>query len=116
MEAVTQLSDALIECVPNFSEGRDKSTIHAIVSAIASVDGSVIVLHSTSDVDHNRSVITFAGAPQSVLESAVRAASVAIERIDLNLQTGVHPRLGAIDVLPLVPLEGEFSRNVRHRA
>ncbi|HZS53134.1 MAG TPA: glutamate formimidoyltransferase [Bryobacteraceae bacterium] len=105
MESDAQLTAPLIECVPNFSEGRDESCIDALESAISSVKCSV-VLHRTSDGDHNRSVITFAGSSQSVIESAVRAAAVAAERINLNWQTGVHPRLGALDVLPFVPLEG----------
>jgi glutamate formiminotransferase len=93
----------LVECVPNFSEGRDAARIAALESAIASVPGSH-VLHRTSDPDHHRSVITFAGAAESVLESAVRAAARATELIDLNQHHGVHPRLGALDVLPFVPL------------
>jgi glutamate formiminotransferase len=93
----------LVECVPNFSEGRDASRISAIESAIAGVPGSY-VLHRTSDPDHHRSVITFAGEAESVLESAVRAAARASELIDLNHHCGVHPRLGALDVLPFVPL------------
>ncbi len=72
-------------------------------AAIASVPGS-LVLHRTSDYDHHRSVITFAGRGDAVVESAVRAASVACELIDLNEHRGVHPRLGALDVLPFVPL------------
>jgi glutamate formiminotransferase len=105
MEGDAQLTEPLIECVPNFSEGRDERCIDALVTAIASATGSV-VLHRTSDPDHNRSVITFVGTPQSVVESAVRAAGVALERINLNLQSGVHPRVGAMDVLPFVPLAG----------
>jgi glutamate formiminotransferase/glutamate formiminotransferase/formiminotetrahydrofolate cyclodeaminase len=93
----------LVECVPNFSEGRDAARIAALESAIASVPGSH-VLHRTSDPDHHRSVITFAGEAESVLESAVRAAARAAELIDLNQHHGVHPRLGALDVLPFVPL------------
>jgi glutamate formiminotransferase len=77
--------------------------VAAFEAAIASVAGSH-VLHRTSDADHNRSVITFAGEAEAVLESAVRAAARAAELIDLNRQTGVHPRLGALDVLPFVPL------------
>ncbi len=75
------------------------------MSAIASVSGS-LVLHRTSDRDHNRSVITFAGAGDAVVESAVRAARKACEIIDLNCHSGAHPRLGALDVLPFVPLTG----------
>jgi len=89
--------------VPNFSDGRDASHIAALVSAIAAVPGSY-VLHRTSDPDHHRSVVTFAGEAESVLESAVRAAALAAELIDLNRHHGVHPRLGALDVLPFVPL------------
>lgn len=95
----------MIECVPNFSEGRDIEKIDAIEREIASVSGT-FVLHRTSDSDHNRSVITFAGRREAVLESAIRAAAAALQLIDLRAQTGVHPRLGALDVLPFVPLEG----------
>jgi glutamate formiminotransferase len=105
METDAQLSQPIVECVPNFSEGRDSACIDAIESAITSVEGSV-VLDRTSDPDHNRTVITFAGQSSSVVESAVRAAAVAAERINLNEQSGVHPRLGAMDVLPFVPLAG----------
>ena len=89
--------------MPNFSEGRDAARVAALESAIASVPGSHL-LHRTSDPDHHRSVITFAGEAESVLESAVRAAARAAELIDLNRHRGVHPRLGALDVLPFVPL------------
>lgn len=92
-----------MECVPNFSEGRDGARVAALEAAIAGVPGSH-VLHRTSDADHNRSVITFAGDAEAVLESSVRAAARAAELIDLNQQRGVHPRLGALDVLPFVPL------------
>ncbi len=97
----------MIECVPNFSEGRNALIVEEIEGAIASVSGS-LVLHRTSDEDHNRSVITFAGNPDDVLESAVRAAAKAAALIDLNHHRGVHPRLGALDVLPFVPL-GEVT-------
>ncbi len=93
----------LVECVPNFSEGRDLARVAALEAAISSVPGSH-VLHCTSDADHHRSVITFAGEAEAVLESAVRAAARALELIDLNKHRGVHPRLGALDVLPFVPL------------
>lgn len=93
----------LVECVANFSEGRDTGRITAIASAIARVSGTRI-LHTTSDADHHRTVITFAGEAESILESAVRAAARAAQSIDLNQHRGVHPRLGALDVLPFVPL------------
>jgi glutamate formiminotransferase len=91
--------------VPNFSEGRDLKVVAALEAAIAGVAGA-IVLHRTSDADHNRSVITFAGSGDAVVEAAVQAAAVASGLIDLTQQRGVHPRLGALDVLPFVPLEG----------
>jgi glutamate formiminotransferase len=91
--------------VPNFSEGRDPACVAALESAIAATPG-VIVLDRTRDTDHNRSVITFVGSPEPVLEAAVRAAAKAAELIDLTAHQGVHPRLGAMDVLPFVPLRG----------
>ena len=102
MESRRKLT-SLIECVPNFSEGRKLAVVDALELAISSVSGS-LVLHRTSDPDHNRSVITFAGDSDSVLESAVRATAKAAELIDLNQHKGVHPRIGALDVLPFVPL------------
>ncbi len=95
----------LIECVPNFSEGRDRQVVRRIEQAIVSVDG-VTLLDQSMDVDHNRSVFTFAGAPDPVAAAVLRAASVAVEAIDLRRHQGVHPRLGAIDVVPFVPLRG----------
>jgi glutamate formiminotransferase len=95
----------LFECVPNFSEGRDMQKVAALEQAIGDVAGA-FVLHRTSDADHNRSVITFAGGAEAVVEAALRATAVARDLIDLNQQRGVHPRLGALDVLPFVPLEG----------
>jgi glutamate formiminotransferase len=95
----------MIECVPNFSEGRDQAVVSAIADAIAAVQG-VLLLGSESDADHNRSVITFAGSPEAVVEAAVRGAGKAAELIDLSAHQGVHPRVGAADVIPFVPLEG----------
>lgn len=95
----------MIECVPNFSEGRDESKVRAIVDAIAAAPG-VKILGWESDVDHNRSVVTFAGEPDDVMESAIRGAGKAAELIDLNRHQGVHPRVGAADVIPFVPLQG----------
>ena len=95
----------LIECVANFSEGREPATVRAIEDAIAS-SGGVMVLRSEMDTDHNRSVITFAGPPDAVSEGALRGIETAVERIDLRQHQGVHPRMGAADVVPFVPLEG----------
>lgn len=95
----------LIECVANFSEGRDAATVRAIEDAIASPAG-VLVLRAEMDADHNRSVITFAGPPDAVSEGALCGIAVAVERIDLRKHAGVHPRMGAADVVPFVPLEG----------
>ncbi len=95
----------VVECVPNFSEGRRKDVVDAIGSAIASVAGARI-LDVQMDADHNRSVITFVGDRRAVSEAAFRAASAAIERIDMNAHRGEHPRVGALDVLPFVPIAG----------
>lgn len=95
----------MIECVPNFSEGRNLHTIAALARIIGHVNG-IAVLGFESDADHHRSVITFAGEPDAVLEAAVRAAGKAAELIDLRQHAGVHPRVGAADVVPFVPLEG----------
>ncbi len=97
--------EKLVECVPNFSEGRDSARVQSIIDAIVSVP-EILPLDSQSDADHNRSVITFAGPPQAVVEAAVRGAGKAVELIDLNRHRGVHPRVGALDVLPFVPLRG----------
>lgn len=95
----------LIECVPNFSEGRDLAKVDAIVAAMSGVAGAW-VLDRTSDADHNRSVVTLAGEPEAVAEAALRGTGKAAKIIDLTRQTGVHPRIGATDVIPFVPLEG----------
>ncbi len=94
----------IVECIPNFSEGRDAKKIELLAATIASVDG-VAVLDRTMDADHHRSVITFAGEPEGVLLAAIRAAATAVELIDLNQHTGEHPRMGALDVLPFVPIK-----------
>lgn len=107
----------MIECVPNFSEGHDAEKMRAIVEAIASA--GVLLLGWESDVDHNRSVVTFAGEAAAVLEGAVRGAGCAAELIDLNLHGGVHPRVGVADVIPFVPLENstmEECVRIAHRA
>ena len=93
----------IVECIPNFSEGRRIEVIEAIESALSSVDG-IWILDRHMDPDHNRSVITLVGHPDSLAESIVGAVRVASERIDLRLHEGEHPRTGATDVIPLVPL------------
>jgi glutamate formiminotransferase len=98
------MSEPVVACVPNFSEGRDASVIAAIVAAMH-LPG-VRLLDCTSTRDANRSVVTIAGAPDAVSEAAVRAAGVAAERIDLTTQRGTYPRMGAMDVLPFVPVAG----------
>jgi glutamate formiminotransferase / formiminotetrahydrofolate cyclodeaminase len=95
----------LIECVPNFSEGRDIAIIDAIRDRIATVPG-VSVLHVTSDGSHNRSVITFVAPAENMADAAVAAIRAARDHIDLTRHEGVHPRIGAADVVPFVPLEG----------
>jgi len=98
------MSPAIVECVPNFSEGTEVRVVEAIVAAMR-VDG-VQLLDWSMDSAHNRSVVTVAGEPTAVVESAVRGAGKAAELIDLTRQTGVHPRIGAADVIPFVPVSG----------
>lgn len=95
----------IIECVPNFSEGRDKTVINQIADAIAAVDG-VKVLNVDPGADANRTVITFAGEPEAVSEAAFRGAKAASGLIDMSRHHGTHPRIGATDVLPFVPVCG----------
>jgi glutamate formiminotransferase len=99
------LSFPQIQCIPNFSEGRDPEIIAAIVAAIRETPG-VRLADWSADCDHNRTVVTFVGPPEAVQAAALAAANVAITRIDLRRHEGVHPRLGALDVLPFVPLSG----------
>lgn len=93
----------LLECVPNFSEGRNLETINAIAASIRSVRGAHL-LHVDISAAANRTVMTFAGEPEAVTEAAFRAIKKASELIDMRIQEGVHPRIGATDVCPLVPL------------
>jgi glutamate formiminotransferase/formiminotetrahydrofolate cyclodeaminase len=93
----------LIECIPNFSEARRPEVIDQIVAAIKSVEGARL-LDCSSDMDHNRTVVTFAGPPFAVEEAAFRAVKTAAELIDMNNHQGEHPRIGATDVVPFVPL------------
>jgi len=95
----------LIECVPNFSEGRDPGKVDAIVQVMSSVPG-VYVLDREMDADHNRCVITLAGDPDAVGEAAILGAGKALELIDMTTHTGAHPRVGATDVVPFIPIEG----------
>ncbi|MGH9714399.1 MAG: glutamate formimidoyltransferase [Candidatus Acidiferrales bacterium] len=95
----------LIECVPNFSEGRDTGKVDAIVAAMREVPG-VFLLDRESDADHNRSVVTLAGEPEAVAEAALRGVGKAAELIDLTKHTGAHPRTGATDVVPFIPIDG----------
>lgn len=95
----------LVECVPNFSEGRKGETVERIAHAIESVRGAT-VLNRHLDADHNRSVITFVAEPQLVVEAAMRAVATAAELIDLRTHSGQHPRIGATDVLPFIPVSG----------
>jgi glutamate formiminotransferase len=94
----------VVECVPNFSEGSDSRRVEAIVAAM-SMEG-VSLLDWSMDAAHNRSVVTIAGDPAAVVESAVRGAGKAAELIDLTRQKGAHPRIGAADVIPFVPISG----------
>src|SRR3982074_3608653 len=95
----------LIECVPNFSEGRDTSKVDALVDAMRGVPG-VLVLDRESDGDHNRSVVTLAGEPEAVADAVLRAVGTAAELIDMTQHSGAHPRIGATDVVPFIPIEG----------
>ena len=114
--------ERIIECVPNFSEGRDPKVIEAIANAISKAaqgkssengrkdsvmkDDGVKILHIDRGEAANRTVITFAGSPEAVVEAAFRGVSKAAELIDMRTQHGTHPRSGATDVLPLVPVRG----------
>lgn len=111
----------IVECVPNFSEGRDRSVVDAIADSIRSVAG-IKLLDVEMDANHHRSVITFLGDRQGVAEAAVRGARTAVERIDLTKHKGEHPRIGALDVCPFVPIRGatmddciEIAREVGRR-
>lgn len=110
----------VLEAVPNFSEGRDLAVVRAIVEAMSR--GGAEVLDWSADADHNRAVVTVIGTPAEVEDAAVQGAAVARDRIDLRRHSGVHPRIGAIDVLPFVPLAGlsmdearQSARRVGHR-
>ncbi|MDQ6708328.1 MAG: glutamate formimidoyltransferase [Acidobacteriota bacterium] len=95
---------SIVECVPNFSEGRDRGVVDGIARAIEMAGAAV--LDRTSDWDHNRSVVTFAGSPEAVEDAAFAAVEEAVKRIDLSRHAGVHPRAGAADVVPFIPVRG----------
>lgn len=111
----------LIQCVPNFSEGKDKKIIEKIVEEIRIMD-EVKLLDYSMDKDHNRSVVTFVGEPEKVIEAAFNAVKVASELIDMTKHQGEHPRMGATDVIPLVPISDvsmeeaiEYSKELGRR-
>src|SRR5215218_3323266 len=95
----------LFEAVPNFSEGRDRARISRITDAVRAIPG-IRILGLHSDPDHNRSVLTFAGEEDAVLSGAIALAKACAAELDLAAQSGEHPRIGVLDVLPFVPLEG----------
>lgn len=111
----------IVECVPNISEGRDKEKIEKIIDAVRETAG-VTLLDYSSDPSHNRSVITFLGSPEGVEEAAVELARRAVELIDLRVHEGEHPRMGAVDVIPFIPIKEmetaecvELSKRVAER-
>lgn len=104
------MADRLVECVPNFSEGRDQATVQALAEAVRAVSGAAL-LDQTMDPDHHRAVLTFAGAPEAVAEAAFQATKAATARIDLRRHQGEHPRIGATDVVPFVPICGVTMRD-----
>ncbi len=111
----------IVECVPNISEGRNSDIVEAIVNQVRTTAG-VTLLDYSSDADHNRSVITFVGNPEGVAEAAFKLAKKAVELIDLTKHTGEHPRMGAVDVIPFIPIKDmtpadctELSKQVGER-
>lgn len=97
--------ERIVECVPNISEGRNREVIEAVANEVRSTS-NVTLLDCESDANHNRSVITFIGEPEAVVEAAVKLAKKAAALIDLNHHEGAHPRMGAVDVMPLIPIRG----------
>lgn len=111
----------IVECIPNISEGRNPEVIEAVLNEVRSTPGVTLLDHS-SDPNHNRTVITFLGSPEGVAEAAVKLAKKAAELIDLTKHVGEHPRMGAVDVIPFVPVKEitteecvELSKNVAKR-
>ena len=99
------MPNALVECIPNFSEARHPEVVEAILQEIQSVQG-VSILDRHSDIDHNRTVITLVGPPEAVEEAAFAGITKAATLIDLEVHQGEHPRIGATDVVPFVPISG----------
>ncbi len=104
----------ILEAVPNFSTGRDAAVLAEIVAAVRSSGADV--LDWSSDPDHNRSVVTFIGTPEAVEDAAIAAAHVAVRRIDLRSHSGLHPRIGAVDVMPFVPMVGLTAEDAQRSA
>ena len=94
----------LVECIPNFSEGQNIAIISELAEAVKKTPG-VMLLDYSPDSSHNRTVFTFAGSPEGVMEAAFKCSKIAVEKIDLTKQSGEHPRMGAVDVIPFVPLK-----------
>jgi len=118
LEIENHKSSSVVECVPNFSEGRKMETLERLADTIQSVE-TACVLDTHIDPDHNRSVITFVAAPDFIVEAAVSSVALAAELIDMRNHSGVHPRLGATDVLPFVPIRGvtmEDCARLAHQA
>lgn len=112
----------LIQCVPNFSEGRDEKVIEGLLDVAQSVEG-VTLIDASSDASHHRTVVTLIGNPVGIEEVAVRLMRYAVEQIDLTAHQGEHPRMGAMDVCPLIPLKGitteecvEVAKRIGERA
>jgi glutamate formiminotransferase/formiminotetrahydrofolate cyclodeaminase len=115
------MANPILECIPNYSEARRPDVVEAIMNSITSVEG-VTLLDRHSDLDHNRTVLTFVGPPDAVEEAAFRSIAKAAELIDLNHHAGEHPRIGATDVVPFVPISGltmqdavQIARNLGQR-
>jgi glutamate formiminotransferase len=102
---------ALVECVPNVSEGRDRATLDALAASIGGVPGATLA-NVHADADHHRSVLTFLGAPDAVETAALALAARVVELVDMRHHHGIHPRVGALDVLPFVPLHGVAMADV----
>jgi len=94
----------LIECVPNFSEGRNQQTVEALRQAVQKIDG-VRLLDASADADHNRCVLTLIAPPEGIVDGAMAVAEEALRRIDMRRHEGIHPRIGAVDVVPFIPLD-----------